>query len=69
MILCVTPNAAIDFTMLVDELRPGQIHRASESFGVAGGKGVNEILVRFHVEVFEVLLPGMANAMGRHALV
>lgn len=41
MILCVTPNAAIDFTMLVDELRPGQIHRASESFGVAGGKGVN----------------------------
>ncbi len=41
MILCVTPNAAIDFTMLVDELRPGQIHRASECFGVAGGKGVN----------------------------
>ena len=41
MIVCVTPNAAIDLTMQLDELRIGVVQRAQESIAVAGGKGVN----------------------------
>jgi tagatose 6-phosphate kinase len=41
MILCITPNTAVDLTMTLDTLTPAQIHRASESLSVAGGKGVN----------------------------
>ena len=41
MIVCVTPNAAIDLTMQLDALRIGAVQRAAESIAVAGGKGVN----------------------------
>jgi fructose-1-phosphate kinase PfkB-like protein len=41
MILCITPNVAVDLTMSLDALAPAQIHRASDSLSVAGGKGVN----------------------------
>jgi fructose-1-phosphate kinase PfkB-like protein len=41
MILCVTPNPAIDRTLLVDALRVGEVHRAKKSLAVAGGKGLN----------------------------
>jgi 1-phosphofructokinase family hexose kinase len=41
MILCITPNTAVDLTMTLDGLVPAQIHRASDSLSVAGGKGVN----------------------------
>jgi 1-phosphofructokinase len=41
MIFCITPNAAVDLTMTLDTLTPAQIHRASDSLSVAGGKGVN----------------------------
>lgn len=41
MILCVTPNPAIDRTLQVDALRVGQVHRATRTLSVAGGKGVN----------------------------
>jgi 1-phosphofructokinase family hexose kinase len=41
MILCVTPNPAIDRTLLVDALRVGEVHRAKKMLMAAGGKGLN----------------------------
>ncbi len=41
MILCITPNAAIDLTMTVQPFGPGDVLRASSSQAAAGGKGVN----------------------------
>lgn len=41
MILCITPNPAIDRTLLLPKLIPGNVHRAQESFVAAGGKGLN----------------------------
>ncbi|MEW6287438.1 MAG: 1-phosphofructokinase family hexose kinase [Chloroflexota bacterium] len=41
MILCVTPNPAIDRTLHVDALRLGEVHRAKETLTAAGGKGLN----------------------------
>jgi len=41
MILCVTPNPAIDRTLYVDTLRVGEVHRSNKVLVVAGGKGLN----------------------------
>ena len=41
MIICVTPNVAVDRTYLLPSLRPGQVHRATRTIVVAGGKGLN----------------------------
>lgn len=41
MILCVTPNPAIDRTLQVDALRVGEVHRATRVLPTAGGKGIN----------------------------
>lgn len=41
MILCVTPNPAIDRTLQVDALRVGEVHRATRTLAAAGGKGFN----------------------------
>jgi 1-phosphofructokinase family hexose kinase len=41
MILCITPNPAIDRTLLLPKLELGNVHRARESFAAAGGKGLN----------------------------
>lgn len=40
-IVTVTLNPAIDQTVFVDQLLPGAVHRARESFRQAGGKGIN----------------------------
>ncbi len=40
-VLTVTPNPAIDQTVLLDTLRPGEVNRCSELHHQAGGKGVN----------------------------
>lgn len=40
MILCLTPNPAIDRTLVLPGFRPGVIYRASSTV-VAGGKGLN----------------------------
>lgn len=40
-LLCVTPNVAIDRTVVVPALQPGAIHRATEILVGIGGKGVN----------------------------
>jgi 1-phosphofructokinase family hexose kinase len=41
MILCLTPNPAIDRTMYLDEFVVGEVHRASGTLVAAGGKGLN----------------------------
>ncbi len=41
MILVVCPNLAVDVTLEVDSLHPGEVHRASRVDRRAGGKGVN----------------------------
>jgi 1-phosphofructokinase family hexose kinase len=41
MILCITPNPAIDRTLIVPNLALGDVHRASQTIVAAGGKGLN----------------------------
>ncbi len=41
MILVVSPNLAVDVTLEVETLRPGEVHRARRVLRQAGGKGVN----------------------------
>lgn len=41
MIVTVTPNPSIDRTIAVEELRAGQVHRATSSRIDPGGKGIN----------------------------
>jgi 1-phosphofructokinase family hexose kinase len=41
MILCITPNPAIDRTLLLPSLVSGKVHRAQRSIVAAGGKGLN----------------------------
>jgi 1-phosphofructokinase family hexose kinase len=40
-LLALTPNPAIDKTVLLDRLEPGQVHRSGEVEAVPGGKGNN----------------------------
>lgn len=41
MILCVTPNPAIDRTMIVQDFARGGIFRPQQVLAAAGGKGIN----------------------------
>ena len=41
MILCITPNPAIDRTIILPRLVPGDVHRAQKIIVAAGGKGLN----------------------------
>ena len=41
MILCITPNPAIDRTIIVPSLVLGKVHRAEQVIVAAGGKGLN----------------------------
>src|SRR5512138_1143649 len=41
MLLCLTPNPAIDRTLLLPSFAPGKIHRAEQVLVAAGGKGLN----------------------------
>ncbi len=41
MIICLTPNPAIDRTVLLPNLAPGNVHRAEKVIVAAGGKGLN----------------------------
>ncbi|CAG1009090.1 1-phosphofructokinase [Anaerolineales bacterium] len=41
MILCLTPNPAIDRTMYLDVLYIGEVHRTNKVLAAAGGKGLN----------------------------
>jgi 1-phosphofructokinase family hexose kinase len=41
MILCITPNPAIDRTLVLSNVTLGEVHRAQKVIVAAGGKGVN----------------------------
>ncbi|MDN5313151.1 MAG: 1-phosphofructokinase [Thermoanaerobacteraceae bacterium] len=41
MIVTVTPNPAFDRTVVLDELKPGQVNRAKRTRVDLGGKGIN----------------------------
>jgi 1-phosphofructokinase family hexose kinase len=41
MILCITPNPAIDRTIILPSLTLGRVHRAQKIIVAAGGKGLN----------------------------
>jgi len=41
MILCITPNPAIDRTLILPSLALGHVHRAQQVIVAAGGKGLN----------------------------
>jgi 1-phosphofructokinase family hexose kinase len=41
MILCITPNPAIDRTLIVPNLTLGNVYRAQQLIVAAGGKGLN----------------------------
>lgn len=41
MILCVTLNAAIDKTYIIERFKPGEIFRVKETKTLPGGKGIN----------------------------
>ena len=41
MILCITPNPAIDRTLVLPSLSLGKVHRAQRTIVAAGGKGLN----------------------------
>jgi 1-phosphofructokinase family hexose kinase len=41
MIFCVTPNPALDHTLTIPRLRPGEVMRAEYARLAAGGKGLN----------------------------
>jgi tagatose 6-phosphate kinase len=41
MILCVSPNPALDRVLTVPGLQPGRVFRARDSLEIAAGKGVN----------------------------
>ena len=41
MIICITPNPAIDRTLILPRLVAGKVHRAEQVIVAAGGKGLN----------------------------
>jgi 1-phosphofructokinase family hexose kinase len=41
MLLTITPNPALDRTLVIPNLRLGAVHRAERVLAVAGGKGMN----------------------------
>lgn len=67
MILCITPNAAIDRTMIVPRLEYGHVHRAEQSIIAAGGKGLN-VARAIHTLGGEALCMGFVGGHTGHLL-
>ena len=49
MILCVTPNPAVDRTLTVSDFHMGEVYRAQHTIVAAGGKGLNVARVITHL--------------------
>ncbi len=60
MILCVTPNPAIDRTLILPGLVPGNVHRAQNTIVAAGGKGLN-VARSIHILGGEAVCMGFAG--------
>lgn len=68
MILCITPNPAIDRTLILSGLVPGHVHRAEKVIVAAGGKGLN-VARAIHNLGGEALCMGFAGGHSGHLLV
>lgn len=67
MIICITPNPAIDRTMILPSLVLGSVHRAERSIVAAGGKGLN-VARAIHTLGGEALCMGFAGGHAGHLL-
>jgi 1-phosphofructokinase len=63
-VITVTLNPAIDETVVLDTLRPGNVHRASSAEFHAGGKGINvaSCLADYGIPAIATGILGGANA-------
>jgi 1-phosphofructokinase family hexose kinase len=67
MILCITPNPAIDRTLVIPSLVPGAVHRAQRTIVAAGGKGLN-VARTIHTLGGEPLCMGFAGGYNGRLL-
>src|SRR5690349_593871 len=67
MILCITPNPAIDRTLIVPNLALGNVHRAAQTIVAAGGKALN-VARTIHTLGGESLCLGFAGGHTGHLL-
>jgi 1-phosphofructokinase family hexose kinase len=67
MILCITPNPAIDRTILLPRLILGEVHRAKKVIVAAGGKGLN-VARAIRILGGEVRCLGFAGGYAGHLL-
>lgn len=66
-VVTVTPNPALDLTYVVDQLRPGQMHRVRSVASRAGGKGLNVARVLSALDV-PVIATGIVGGPDGGAL-
>jgi 1-phosphofructokinase family hexose kinase len=65
MILCITPNPAVDRTLILSRLEVGEVHRARQVIVAAGGKGLN-VARTIRILGSDLLCMGFAGGhMGR----
>ncbi len=64
--LIVTPNPAVDHTVLLPQLRPGEVIRAGEGASVAGGKGGNVTRAAACLGVRATVLAAVPETGGDH---
>lgn len=67
MILCITPNPAIDRTLILSSLALGNVHRAEKVIVAAGGKGLN-VARAIRILGGEALCMGFAGGHSGHLL-
>lgn len=67
MILCITPNPAIDRTLILSSLVLGKVQRADKVLVAAGGKGLN-VARAIHNLGGEALCMGFAGGHSGHLL-
>jgi 1-phosphofructokinase family hexose kinase len=67
VILCITPNPAIDRTLVLPSLVPGKVHRAEQVIVAAGGKGLN-VARTIHILGGNSMCMGFAGGHAGHLL-
>jgi len=64
-VVVVSPNSALDVTLLLDGLRPGAIHRLRETQVRAGGKGLNVARAMARLGAQAQVIGFLGGAAGR----
>ena len=65
MILCITPNPAVDRTLILPRLMLGEVHRAQQVMVAAGGKGLNVARAIFNIGGNPLCMGFAGGHMGR----